>query len=244
MMRNERLGDRAKSIARTAPIYCFIFFIGPVVWQLWLALKPGLVTLKESRRCLLSPYAICIAVFLFALNMASLARGTERIGAGEDGAAPRRIAIHCASLLTFATIGTAVSMSALFGADDGGPSTPIKMIIGSLNGASMCFVFYAASTASVIARLAPPKRRPSEGERMIFAMIRTFNTWLFAIGMPLFIATSLAAASLRDCPSAAGPTLWLLASMAVPVTMGSALFIRADKRIASLLGADGKGLLR
>jgi hypothetical protein len=244
MMRNEQLRGRAKDLARIAPTYFFMYFLGPVVWQLWMALRLGFVSLEESRRCLLSPYTIAIEVFLFALNTANLARGMRSVRAEVEGAAPLRLAIHCASLLAFATIGTAASMSALSGSAGGESFTPLKLIVGSLNGASMCFAFYTASTASAIARLATPGGRSSEGERRLLARTRAFNAWLFAIGTPLFIATSLAAASLGDGASAAGATARLLASMAVPLTMGGALFVRADGRIASLLGATGKELAR
>ena len=237
-MRGDLSSGRAKTLARIAPAYCFMFFFGPVAWQLWMALRLGFVSLDESRRCLFSPWTICIAVLLFALNMASLARGMERIGAGEDGAAPRRMAIHFASVLAFATIGTAAAMSALSGAGAGGLPAPHRMIIGSLNGASMCFMFYAAATSSVIERLAPPERRPSESG--ILPLTRMFNAWLFAMGLPLFIATSLTAATLGSGTSGPGRTLRLLASMAVPVTMGSVLFIRSDRRIAALSGVVGK----
>jgi hypothetical protein len=234
----------ARSLARIAPIYCFMFFVGPVVWQLWMALRLGYVSLEDSRRCLLSPCTILIAVLLFALNMASLARGMGKLGAKEDGAISRRMSIHCASLLAFATIGTAASMSTLSGADGGGPSSPLKMIVGSLNGASMCFVFYAASTVGALALLVTPERRRSEGERRALARTRAFNAWLFAMGLPLFIATSLIAASMGGGALARASTPWLLASMALPVTMGSALFIRADRRIAALMGAAGKETAR
>lgn len=237
-------GVRAKTIARIAPAYCFMFFFGPVAWQLWMAMRLSLVSLEESRRCLLSPLTICIAVFLFALNAASLARGVKKIAAGQEGEVPRRMAVHCASLLGFATVGTVAAMSALPGADGGGLSRPLKMIIGSLNGASMCFVFYASSTASVIARLMPPEGRPRGNYRSILERTRTFNARLFALGLPLFPAASLAAASLGGCNSTAGSTLRLLASMVVPVTMGCILFFRADRRIASLRGVVGKEIAR
>jgi hypothetical protein len=39
MTGNSRLGP-PKAIARTVPIYGFMFFLGPVVWQLWIDLPP------------------------------------------------------------------------------------------------------------------------------------------------------------------------------------------------------------
>jgi len=219
-----------------------MFFFGPVAWQLWMALRLGFVRLDESRRCLLSPPTIVMAALLFVLNVASLPGGVERIGMGGKGAVPRRMALHFASLLAFAAIGTVVSMSALSGAGGGGISPRLKTIVGSLNGGSMCFVFYATSTASVIERLASPERRPSGGG--ILALTRAFNAGLFAMGLPVFIATSLVAASLGGGIQGPGRTVRLLASLAVPVTTGSVLFIRADKRIASLRGAAGKEFVR
>ncbi|MCK7514819.1 MAG: hypothetical protein MZV70_69675 [Desulfobacterales bacterium] len=124
----------------------------------------------------------------------------------------------------------------------GGISPRLKTIVGSLNGGSMCFVFYATSTASVIERLASPERRPSGGG--ILALTRAFNAGLFAMGLPVFIATSLVAASLGGGIQGPGRTVRLLASLAVPVTTGSVLFIRADKRISSLRGAAGKEFVR
>ncbi len=231
-------GARAKTIARIAPAYCFMFFFGPVAWQLWMAMRLGLVSLEESRRCLLSPLTICVAVFLFALNAASLARGVERIAAGQDGEVPRRIAVHCASLLAFATIGTVAAMSALPGV--GGPSSTLRRILGSLVGASMCFLFYAASTASVVARLMPPEGQPRGDYRSILARTRAFNARLFALGLPLFPAASLAAAFFDGGAPVSGRALRLTASLAVPVTMGCVLFIRADRKIAALADSDGK----
>jgi hypothetical protein len=243
-MSNENWGARAKGLARNASLYFFMYFLGPVVWQLWMALRLGFVSLDESRRCLLSPITVSIAVLLFLINVASLAKGAERIREGKEGAAPFRMAVHCASLLAFATIGTAAAMSALYGADTGGIHPSFKLVVGSLNGASMCFVFYAASSAGAVASLSPPGRRSNESERRLLARMRAFNAWLFAIGLPLFIATSLAAARLGGGASTAGDMRLLLASMAVPLIMGSTLFFRADKKIASLRDAVGKELAR
>jgi len=241
-MSTENSRGRAKSLARIAVVYCFMFFFGPVAWQLWMALRLGFVRLDESRRCLLSPPTVVLAALLFVLNVASLQGGVERLSLGGNGAAPRRMALHFASLLAFATIGTFVSMSALSGAVGGGLSPRLKIIVGSLNGGSMCFVFYAMSTASVIERLASPDWRPSGGG--ILALTRVFNAGLFAMGLPLFIATSLVAASLGGSVQGPGRTVRLLASLALPVTMGSVLFIRADKRIAALRIAVGKEFVR
>lgn len=234
---------RARCLARIASIYCFMYFLGPVLWHAWMVFKLGFLTLEESRRCLLSPWAIAIAAFLFMLNAASLAKGMERIGEGER-AGERRMAVHFASLLAFATIGTAASMGALRGADAGGLPPLLKPVVGSLNGASMCFVFYASSSASLIARISPPGRGSSEGRRGILSMSRACNALLFAIGLPLFLATSLAAACLGGGIPTDRGIIRLLASLAVPAAMGSAMFIRADRVLAAAPVADGKEIAR
>lgn len=236
---------RAKCLARIAPTYCFMYFLGPVLWHAWMAFRLGFLTLEESCRCLLSPWVISIAALLFTLNAASLAKGMERIGEGEgERVGERRMAVHFASLVAFATIGTASSMCALRGADAEGLPPLLTLVIGSLNGASMCFVFYASSSASLIARISPPGRGSSEGRRGILAMARACNALLFAIGLPLFLATSLVAARLGGGIPTDRGMIRLLASMAVPATMGSALFIRADRRLAAAPGADGKEIAR
>ena len=236
---------RAKRLARIVPTYCFMYFLGPVLWHAWMSFRLGFLALEESCRCLLSPWAIAIAVLLFTLNVASLAKGVERNGEGEgERAAAGRVAVHFASLVAFATIGTAASMCALRGADAGGLPPLLKLVVGSLNGASMCFVFYASSSASLIARISPPGRGSSEGRRRILSMSRACNALLFAIGLPLFLATSLSAARLGGgIPTDRGMNR-LLASLVVPATMGSALFIRADRRLASAPGGDGKEIAR
>jgi hypothetical protein len=239
-MSSENWRVRAKGLAWNAPIYCFMYFAGPVIWQLWLALRLGFLSMEESRRCLLSPATISIAGVLFAINMANLSRRRLGIDAGEAGNAPRGMAVHCASLLAFATIGTAASMSALAVSETGGLLRSQRMIVGSLNGASMCFAFYAASTASAVARLSPPGKPGGEGERRLLARIRTFNAGLFAIGLPLFIATSMTAARLSSLASDTGKSRLLLVSMAVPVAMGGVLFFRADRRLVLLQGAARK----
>jgi hypothetical protein len=212
--------------------------------QVRMSLRLGLVSLQESRRCLLSPATISIAVILFAINVANLARATTRLDAAKERTGPRRMAVHCASLLAFATIGTAASMSALPVAVAEGFPSSLKPLVGSLNGASMCFVFYAASTASAVARLFPPDLRSSDRGRLLPARTRAFNAWLFAVGLPLFIATSLVAFRLGGAASATGAAHSLLLSMAVPLTMGSALFIRADRRLASLQNGARKEISR
>ena len=74
----------------------------------------------------------------------------------------------------------------------------------------------------------------------ILALTRSFNVWLFAMGLPLFVATSLVAASLGSRALTRTSISSLIASLALPVTMGSVLFIRADKGIAALQGVVGK----
>jgi len=231
---------RVKRLARIAPIYGFIFFFGPVAWQLWMAIRLCFVSLAEVRQCLLSPHTVFIAIILFSLNMANLASGMERIGAGKGGNISNRMAVHCVSILLFATIGTSASMSILSGAYGGRVFPPLKMIVGSLNGASMCFVFYAGATMAVAACLVPPERRRNTAECRIFALARSFNVWLFAMGLPLFVVTSLAAASLSGRALVSASKFWLLVSMAMPVTMGSVLFIRADKGLAAMQRVVGK----
>ncbi len=227
--------DRAKSLARIVPTYCFMYFLGPVLWHAWMALRLGLLTLEESCRCLLSPWAISIAAFLFILNVASLANGMERNGEGAgERAVKRRMAVHFASLFAFATIGTVASMSALHGADSGGIPPQLKLVIGSINGFSMCFVFYASSSANLIACILPPERGSGESRRRILAMARAYNSRLFAVGLPLFLATSLAGARLGGGIPTDRGMIRLLASIAVPVTMGSFLFIRADRGLAAV----------
>jgi hypothetical protein len=217
-----------------------MFFFGPVAWQLWMALRLRFVSLEEARRCLFSPYAAGIAGILFVVNIVNLAWGMERIGAGKGRAISRRMAVHCISILLFAIIGTATSMSMLSGAYGGRVFPPLKMIVGALNGASMCFIFYAGATMAVAARLVPPERRHNTTERRVLALTRSFNTWLFVLGVPLFVATSLAAAALGDSASMSASIYRLLVSMAMPVTMGSIVFIRAYKGIAVLQGVVGK----
>lgn len=239
-MHEDNVRHRVKSLARIAPIYGFMFFFGPVAWQLWMALRLDYVSLDEARRCLLSPCTAGIAGILFVLDMANLARGMERIGAGKDGAISRRMAVHCVSLLLFATIGTAISMSTLSGAHGGRGFPLFKMSVGALNGASMCFVFYTGVTMGVAARLVPLERRDNKAVCRILALTRSFNVWLFAMGLPLFVATSLVAASLGSRALTRTSISSLIASLALPVTMGSVLFIRADKGIAALQGVVGK----
>lgn len=248
MMRNEDHHRRVRNLARIAPIYGFMFFFGPVAWQLWMSLRLGFVSLEEARRCLLSPCMVCIAISLFSLNMANLAWGIERIGAGKDGAIMRRMAVHFVSLLVFATIGTTASMSML-SVSTGGSVTPlVKLIVGASNGASMCCVFYATSTAGAAACLVSPLGQSNEAERHTrsgtLAGTRAFNRWVFALGLPLFIATSLVAVSLSGRALTGRPMLWLYASMAVPVTMSSILFIRADRRLTSLRKPIRKEIFR
>jgi len=242
MMRDECFYNMMKRAALIVPIYGFMFFFGPVAWQLWMALRLGFVSLEEARRCLLSPYTVCIAGILFLVNTANLVWGMERISAGKDGAFFGRMAVHYVSLLLFATIGTAASMSMLSGASGGRVFPPLKMIVGALNGASMCFAFYTGATMAVAARLVPLQRRQNKDERGILTLTRSLNVSLFAIGVPLFIVTNLAAAALGGRMLTSASMYQLFASMAMPLVMGSMLFIRADKRVAGLLGSLRKEL--
>ena len=239
-MINEDQRRRLQNLVRIAPIYGFMFFFGPVAWQLWMALRLGFVSVEEASRCLLSPAMVCIAIILFILNMANLAWGIERIGAGKDGAIPNRMAIHFVSLLVFATVGTAASMSTLSESTGGSESPLVKMIVGASNGTAMCCIFYATSTAGVAAHLVSPLGKPNEVERQTLTVTRAFNRWLFALGLPLFIASNIIAASLSGRALTGWSMLWLPASMAVPVAMSSILFIRADKRLTSLRNLSGR----
>lgn len=151
-----------------------------------------------------------------------------------------RMAVHCSSLLLFATIGTAASMSTVSGAYGGRAFPPLKVMVGALNGTSMCCVFFAGATVSVATLLLSPGRPVNETERGILALTRSFNASLFALGLPLFIVSSLAAASMGDEAMTGASMPGLIVSMAMPVTMGSLFFIRADKRIAALRGRVGK----
>lgn len=239
---------RVVNLVRIAPIYAFMFFFGPLAWQLWMSLRLGFVSLEEARPSLLSPRIECIAIGLFILNMANLARGIEKAGTGKDGVILRRMVVHFVSLLAFATLGTAASVSMLSGSTGGSVSPLARMMVGALNGASMCFIFYSSSTAGVAARLVLPFSQPSEAERRTLAATlaatRSFNRWLFALGLPLFIATSLVAVSLSGRTLTGSSMLWLYSSMAVPVAMSSILFTRSDKRLTSLRESFRKESIR
>ena len=239
-MREERFRRWVKRLASIVPIYGFMFFFGPVAWQLWMALRLDFISLEEARRCVLSPCTVSISGVLFVLDTASLAWGMGRVGAGEDGKMASRMAVHCVSLLMFATIGTVASMSTLSGAYGGRVFPPLKIMVGALNGTSMCCVFFADATVSVATLIVPPGRPVHGTKGGILSLTRSFNAWLFALGLPLFIVSSLVAASMGGRAMTGASMPGLIVSMAMPVTMGSLLCIRADKRITVLRGSVGK----
>lgn len=219
-------------------LYFYMYFIGPIIWGVWMIYKLKIITLEEYCHSLLSPVTIIMFCLYFLFNlfyMMTLFNKTSNFSSA--------LKVHCLSLLSFGTVGTSIFMSLLptnnFSHIEINQSDwLLKAIIGSLSGASLVFLFYIFFSAIIFTSIIDTTKTAQQCEvRKTLLSLKVFNLAVYILGMILFIGTAVASFVFRyksiSHDLITRETAIFGVTMVFPILMSGLLYLKSIKKIDS-----------
>ena len=234
-------------------LYFYMYFIGPLIWGIWMVFRLRIITLQECYHCILSPVTITIFILCFLFNLIYMKRLLNEVSGLPDTINAETskpywmslLKVHCISIILFGTIGTFVSLSMLstnmlsfFKITSG--DWLFKTVIGALSGASLVFLFYIMFSVIIITTVIDSiKTMQSNAKKRILVRLKLFNLILYIIGLVLFIGTAVASLIYRNINfEFDNDTLIFLVTLALPVFMSGFLYYKSNKKIYSYIKAE------
>lgn len=226
---------------RITLLYLYMYFVGPLIWGLWMVKRLGIITAQEFVHCLLSPVSLSIFVLLFLLNLVHTGYAAER-HSGYGKGIRSILKVHCISIVVFGILGTPLFLSGLsrehmdqvsMTAD----SWIIKAAIGSMSGIALIFLFYALFSVMVFDNLKHFFKAEEIRDSMV--SLKKFNAAVYSLGLLSFLTSATLAYLVRMQKTGAkaeiGDILLYFAFTAVPVLMSLLLYKKSVKRIRIVL---------
>jgi ferredoxin-type protein NapH len=239
-------------------LYFYMYFIGPLIWGVWMVFRLKLITLQECCHCIFSPVAITMFISYFLFNLIYMKRLLNK-ASDLPGATITEtskiyympvLKVHCISIISFGTIGTFACLSML--------STNIfsflkitpgdwllKTVIGSLSGTSLVFLFYIMFSAIIITTATDSiKATQSYVKKRTLVSLKLFNLTMYIIGLVLFIGTATASLIYRNNNFIIDKdTAIFWVTLALPVFMSGLLYYKSNKRIDFHIKAEDNNAL-
>lgn len=199
-----------KSITRITLLQLYMYFVGPMIWGAWMIGRLKLITQQEFLFCLFSPISIVLFPGYFVLNNLYTRYTIRRLkaSAANHSASCKKIRslsvleFHCASIVTFGTLGTTCFMVRLSAYHDtfyvSHYSWVPKVILGALSGISLVFAFYTFFSVTIFNNIIS-LYQTEEPETTVKTLekLRSFHSYLYSVGIFLLITTSIAAYTIR-----------------------------------------------
>lgn len=225
-------------------LYFYMYFIGPLIWCIWMVFKLEILSLQECYHCISSPLAITLFISYFLFNTVYIKRLISKLSAQPSETKAETYLIsalnaHFISIFTFGTIGTFLCLSMLSNnlSSDWLP----KVVIGALSGTSLVFLFYIMFSAIIIITLtALIKTTQSYSQNRIFIRLKHFNQLLYIIGLILFVGTAVASLVYLASKFILNQnTILFFASLLLPISMSIFLFYKSNKKINRHIKVEG-----
>lgn len=217
-------------------LYFYMYFIGPLIWCIWMVFKLEILSLQECYHCISSPLAITLFISYFFFNTLYIKRIINKLSVQPSEKKAETylnaaLNVHFISIFTFGTIGTFLCLSML--STHSSSHLIPKIAIGTLSGASLVFLFYIMFSAVIIVTLAALIQAiPSYPQNRIFIRLKHFNQLLYIIGLILFIGTAVASLVYRTNQFAVNQnTILFLVILLLPISMSTFLFYQSNKKI-------------
>jgi hypothetical protein len=252
---NEYMFD-IKPLAKITLLHLYMFFVGPLIWGIWMVARLKIITLQEFLHCLLSPISITILMSYFIFNFVYIRSAIKKSNhlTAINQSSEKHISsisvlkVHCASIITFGTLGTALFMITLSSNKYSLITVPsngwiYKAIIGSLSGASLVFLFYVLFSVLIfINSMDLFKDEKLENTHMTFKKLGVFNFYIYVTGLLLFIGSVIIAYTfqihnLNMTINFKSIALYSLSS-AFPIIMSLFLYRKSIKKLQIVLSGS------
>ena len=222
-------------------LYLYLYFVGPLIWGVWMVKSLKIITAQEFVHCLFSPVSISIFVLLFLLNLMHTGYTVESLS--DNGKGIRSILkVHCISIVVFGILGTPLFLSGLSRENMDQThiavnSWIIKAAIGSISGIALIFMFYVLFSVMLFDNLKHFFK--AEDIRDSIVILKKFNAVLYCLGLLSFLISATLAYLVRIQKTGAkaeiGDILFYFTFTAVPVLMSLLLYKKSLKRIRIVL---------
>lgn len=178
-----------------------MYFVGPLIWGVWMIYKLKIITLKEYLHCLLSfPILIMLAMY-FLVNTFFIIKLMHNAFKNETLQIESMtvLTLHSICVISFGSIGTFAFLSMLSTNNFCFYTIIIgnwieKAIIGALSGSALVFMFYIFFSTTIITTITNQlNEKYDEKSKKTLDRLRHTNMVLYIIGLILFLTTSIVA---------------------------------------------------
>lgn len=239
-------------IFKIAALHFFMYFVGPIIWGAWMIFRLQIVSVQQYLHCLTSVPVLAMLVLYYVVNTVYMVRKTKQ-GTDNPDNHQRYLAngnsvilFNTASVVSFGTIGTFGFLSMLSTNSLG--FIPIDIgawylsaIVGSLSGAALVLVFYNFFSTTVVMSVIEGMRKNHEEEyRSSLLTLKREITILYLAGVILFFVSAIASLMITkgfEFGHALNQSNFrFMATMVVPVLMGSLMYRKSVRKIKDALG--------
>jgi len=239
------------SILKIAAIHFFMYFVGPVIWGVWMIFRLQIVSVQQYIHCLASVPVLAMLVLYYVVNTVYMVRKTRQ-GTDNPDNQQKHLAngksvllFNAISVVSFGTIGTFAFLSML--ATNNLSLIPIDIgtwylsaIVGSLSGAALVLMFYNFfSTAVVMSAIGGMRENYEEEYRRNLLTLKREIAILHHAGVILFfisaIASLLITGRLEVGHVLNQSNLMFVTTSVVPVLMSSLMYRKSVRKIRDAL---------
>lgn len=251
------------SLLKIAVLHFFMYFLGPVIWGVWMIFRLQIVSVQQYIHCLASVPVIAMLVLYYVVNTVYMVRKTKQGTDNQDNHQKHLangksvLLFNAISVVSFGTIGTFAFLSmlstnslSLIPIDIG--TWYLSAVVGSLSGAALVLMFYNFFSTTVVMSVLGGMRKNHELEyRNILLMLKREIAILYHAGVTLFfvsaIASLLITGRLEFGHALDQSNLMFMATTVVPVLMGSLMYRKSVRKVKDALGyqrGNGSGRKR
>lgn len=209
----------------------FIYLIAPQIWCMWMILRIGIINFNQYLQIMTSPLTIIVLISFYYINNKYIFRLKDLQFDKKEEANKHFNGIlkkHLFSLTLFGSIGTFIVMLTLFCPlltfGEGKFSSMLTVLLGSISGASLTYVFLLLFTNITINSL--KKKFSDNGYKVkISSKYTVWNVFLLTFGI-FFMAVSTIGSSLYLGDGNMNRLSADLLTLSIPILMGTLIFAR------------------
>lgn len=162
-------------ILKIAALHFFMYFVGPVIWGIWMIFRLQIVSVQQYIHCLASVPVLAMLVLYYVVNTVYMVRKTKQGTDNQDNHQKHLangksvLLFNAISVVSFGTIGTFAFLSMLSTNSLG--FIPIDLgkwylsaVVGALSGAALVLMFYNFFSTTVVMSVIGGMRKNCEEE--------------------------------------------------------------------------------
>ncbi|PKM40744.1 MAG: hypothetical protein CVV04_06035 [Firmicutes bacterium HGW-Firmicutes-9] len=240
------------SILKIAALHFFMYFIGPVIWGVWMIFRLQIVSVQQYLHCLTSVPVLSMFVIYSVANTVYMGckakQATDNLSHNRQRPMNGKFILlfNAIFVVSFGTIGTFAFLSML--STNSLCFIPIDMgawyssaIVGSLSGAALVLMFYNFFSTTVVMSVIEGMRENHEEEyRNNLLTLKREIKLLYHAGVILFFVSAIASLMITkgfEFGHALNQSNFrFMATMVVPLLMGSLMYRKSVRKIKDALG--------